>query len=144
MTAPDDISVTVPERNRFEVVFDYALVGLSVVMMALGLRQWAVLVGMIDGPAGSFQAMGQEWQLATMYLAVVDIVAAVGLWMRVSWGRVLWILAALSEIALHTVFFGTFGGNLLIVAFHTVTLAALTALYLLAQRPPRASHQGRS
>ena len=47
-----------------------------------------------------------------MYLAVVDLVAAVGLWMRVAWGKVLWICAAVSEIALHTVFIRPFGSDL--------------------------------
>ena len=60
--------------------------------------------------------MSTAWKIATMHLAVVDLVAAVGLWMRVAWGKVVWIYAALSEIAFHTVFIGTFGSDLPIVA----------------------------
>ena len=41
-----------------------------------------------------------------MYLAVADLVAAVGLWMRVAWGKVMVVAAAMSRIALHTAFIG--------------------------------------
>ena len=133
----EDISVKVPERNRFEVTLDYYLIGLSVLMMILGLRQWAIIIGLLEGLPGMFEEMSQEWQIATMHLAVVDLVAAVGLWMRVAWGRVVWILAAVSEIAFHTLFVSSFGGNLLVVMFHTITLLGFAGLYLLASRAPR-------
>ena len=66
--------------------------------------------------------------VATMHLAVVDLVAAVGLWMRVAWGKVVWVYAALSEIALHTVFIGTFGTNWPVVAFHLVDACSFSHL----------------
>lgn len=137
MSSLEDISVKEPQRNRFEVTLDYYLIGLSVLLMVLGLRQWAVIVGMLEGSAGTFEAMSQQWQIATMHLAVVDLVAAVGLWMRVAWGRVVWILAAVSEIAFHTLFIGTFGSNLLAVLFHCTALLVFAGLYLLANRAPR-------
>jgi hypothetical protein len=107
---------------------------LAVVMMVLGLRQWAIILGVIAGKGGMFEAMSTPWQLATMHLAVVDLVASVGLWMRAAWGNVLWIYAALSEIALHTVFAGTFRNNVLIVAFHLVTISGFVVLQFLARR----------
>jgi hypothetical protein len=81
-----------------------------------------------------FEAMSTPWQLATMHLAVVDLVASVGLWTRAAWGNVLWIYAAASEIALHTVFAGTFRNNALIVAFHLITISGFVALRFLARR----------
>ena len=63
-------------------------------------------------PAGPFEQMSTPWFVATMHLAVVDLVAAVGLWMRVAGGKVVWVYSALFEITLHTIFIGTFGGNL--------------------------------
>ena len=73
-----------------------------------------------------------------MHLAVVDLVAAVGLWMRVAWGKVLWVYAALSEIALHTVFIGTFGGDLPGGRFSSGdAIAAFVALSILARRAGR-------
>ena len=93
----DDLSQTQQvERDRFDVVLDYYLIALSVLMMLLGLREWAIILGVIPGTPGAFEAMDAHWKIATMYLSVIDLVAAVGLWMRVAWGKVVWLLAALS------------------------------------------------
>ena len=107
---------------------------LSVVLMLFGLRQWAVIVGVASSPGGPFELMTSPWQLATMYLAVIDLVAAVGLWMRVAWGNVLWICAALSEIAFHTFFASTFGTDFTIITFHLFAIGGFVALLLLARK----------
>ena len=69
-----------------------------------------------------------------MYLSVIDLVASVGLWMRVAWGKVVWLLAALSGIALHTVFIPTFGSDLPMTLLHVLTVAAFVALTFLVRR----------
>ena len=106
------------ERSRPEVALDVFLIALSALMMLLGLRQWAIILGILSGATGPFEAMDTSWKVATMYLSVIDLVASVGLWMRVAWGKVVWLLAALFGIALHTVFVRTFGSDLPIVALH--------------------------
>lgn len=126
-----------PVRNRYEFVLDQYAIALSVVMLLFGLRQWAVIVGIVPGAGGTFEAMSTAWKIITMHMAVVDLVAAVGLWMRVAWGRVVWIYAALSEIAFHTVFMGAFGSDLPKVAFHLATLTVFAVLVLLAGRHAR-------
>jgi hypothetical protein len=136
MSSRDEMSLTPPERAREEVTLDYYMMALSVVMLLLGLRQWAIILGVIPGAEGGFEAMSTPWKLATMDLAVVDLVAAVGLWQRVAWGKVMWIFALVSEIAFHTVFIRTFGGDLLVVAFHVVTFAVFVVLTVMARRQP--------
>ena len=122
------------ERDRLDVALDYYLIALSVLMLLLGLREWAVILGIFSGATGSFEAMTTPWKIATMYLSVIDLVAAVGLWMRVAWGKVVWLLAALSGIALHTVFIPTFGSDLPIVLLHVLTIAAFVVLTFLGRR----------
>jgi len=136
MSSRDEMSLTPPERAREEVTLDYYMMALSVVMLLLGLRQWAIILGVIPGAGGGFEAMSTPWKLATMDLAVVDLVAAVGLWQRVAWGKVIWIFALVSEIAFHTVFISTFGGDLLVVTFHLVTFAAFVVLTIMARQQP--------
>jgi hypothetical protein len=136
MSRRDQTAAIVSERDRYEQFLDYYSIALAVAMMLLGLRQWAVILGIVSSSGGAFEAMPTAWKLATMHLAVVDLVAAVGLWMRVAWGKVLWVFAALSEIVLHTVFIGTFGGDLLVVAFHLATLVAYVVLLIQARRHP--------
>ncbi len=135
MSSNDDPSEPMTiARDREEVVLDYYLIGLSVLMMLLGLHQWAVILGIINGAPGSFEAMTTPWKIGTMYLSVVDLVASVGLWMRVAWGRVVWLLAAVSEIALHTVFIGTFGSDLPILALHLLAIIGFVTLFIMSRR----------
>jgi hypothetical protein len=120
--------------NRYPLILDLYGRAMAIVMMFLGLRQWAVILGITASAGGMFEAMSAPWQLATMHLAVVDLVAAVGLWMRVAWGNVIWIYAAISEIALHSVFNKVFKNDLLLVGFHLATILGFVTLIALSRR----------
>lgn len=139
MSSLDHISLQTTTRSRSEIALDRLSLGLAVAMMVLGLRQWAIIVGLIAGPTGAFETMPQHWQVATMHLSVVDLIAAVGLWLRSSWGRVVWIVAALSEIAMHSLFIGEFGANLPVVVFHGVALLAVGITWIGARRAAAAT-----
>jgi hypothetical protein len=138
MAKKQTVSPVEPARNRYAVLLDQYLIALSVVMMVFGLRQWAVILGILPGAGGSFEAMSTAWKIVTMHMAVVDLVAAVGLWMRVAWGRVVWVYAAVSEIAFHSIFIGTFGADLPKVGFHFVTLFVFVVLTIMARRHAQA------
>ena len=134
MSSKDAMAPARPVRTRVEIVLDQYVIALSVVMMLFGLRQWAVILGIIPGAGGAFDTMTAAWAVATMHMAVVDLVAAVGLWMRVAWGKVIWVYAALFEVAIHTVFIGTFGSDLPVVAFHVATLLVFLTLTIMVRR----------
>ena len=110
-----DRNAAPPRESRIPQLLELYPRVIAGIVMLLGLRHWAVILGVVKGGGGMFENMSTAWQMATMHLAVVDLVAAVGLWMRVSWGNVVWVYAALSEIALHTIFIRTFGHDFLIV-----------------------------
>ena len=138
MTSKDVMAPPAPPRTRAEVLLDQYAVALSVVMLLFGLRQWAIILGAIPGGGGGqFDQMSTAWAAVTIHMAVVDLVAAVGLWLKVAGGKVLWIYSALFEMALHTVFMGTFGPNLPVVAFHLATLLVFIALTIAALRQAR-------
>ncbi|HMN85568.1 MAG TPA: DUF6163 family protein [Bauldia sp.] len=131
----DTPELTPIERlDRALAVFGRTMSGL---MMLLGLRQWAVIIGVIAGRAGMFEEMPIAWKIATAHLAVVDLVASVGLWQRAAWGNVVWIYAALAEIAMHTVFIATFGPDYLVVALHVFTLLVFATLLIARHRAGR-------
>jgi len=137
MTVRDKNATADQERvNRFPQMIEVYVRALGIVMMVLGLRQWAIILGMISIRGMTFETMPTPWQLATMHLAVVDLVASVGLWMRAAWGNVLWIYAAISEVAIHTLFADKFGHSDLIVAFHLITISGFAVLHFLARRVP--------
>jgi hypothetical protein len=120
--------------NPYDLALTIYLRGVAAMLLLLGLRHWIYIAGVFQDPGWSFETMSTPWQAVTIQLAVVDLVAAVGLWMRVAWGNVIWIYVALFEIAMHTVFAETFGLDLLIVAFHVVSLLIFVALLVMSKR----------
>lgn len=134
MAARERRAAAEPNPVPYDRILGVYLRALSVAMLLLGLRQWAVILGVLATGGGPFESMPAEWEIATMHLAVADLVAAVGLWMRVSWGNVLWIYAAVAEIALHTIFMRTFGSDVMVIAFHLLTMAAFLFLSIMARR----------
>ncbi|WP_029073817.1 DUF6163 family protein [Kaistia adipata] len=125
--------------NPYDLALTIYLRGVAAMLLLLGLRHWLYIAGVFQDPGWSFETMSTPWRAVTIQLAVVDLVAAVGLWMRVAWGNVIWIYVALFEIAMHTVFAETFGLDLLIVAFHIITLLVFVALLVMSKRHEAAS-----
>jgi hypothetical protein len=134
MTDRDLMANAAPPRTRAQLLLDQYVIALSIVTMIFGLRYWAVILGAVSGGGGAFDQMSMAWGAVTIHMAVVDPVASVGLWLRVAGGKVLWIYSALFEIALHTVFIGTFGANLPLIGFHFFTLAIFVVLTITARR----------
>jgi len=121
-------------QSRLPFVLDLYGRVMSGLLMLLGLFHWAVILGAVAGAGGMFEAMSTPWKMATINLAVVYLVASVGLWQRAAWGNVLWFYVALFEVAMHTVFISTYGSNLLIVAFHVVTVGGFLTITFLVRR----------
>jgi hypothetical protein len=132
--ATKDKGGAAPLASRLPLILDVYGRVMSGLLMLLGLFHWAVILGVVAGAGGTFEEMTTAWKMATIHLAVVDLVAAVGLWQRVAWGNVLWVYAALFEVAMHTVFIATFGPDYLVVAFHVVTVAGYAAIAFMARR----------
>jgi hypothetical protein len=126
-----------PRVARIKGVLDLFLRSLSIVFLLLGLKQWAIILGAFPDPAWNFEEMATPWQLVTINLAVADLVAGVGLWMLVSWGTVIWLYAALFEVAIHTVFASSFGDNYLLALFHIATILAFGLLWVAENRARR-------
>ena len=47
-----------------------------------------------------------------MFFAVIDLVAAVGLWLAAAWGAVIWLTAVVSMLAVEVFFPQVFGAGL--------------------------------
>lgn len=88
--------------ENLEKYFVWFMRLLAVVFFILGLRQWLLILDVSH--EHRFLAMLLPQQANVGYFAVVDIVAAVGLWLVSTWGAVVWLLAALSDIVIHSFF----------------------------------------
>ena len=111
---------------------------MAVLAVAKGLYHWAQVTGFIGGEEEAFENQPMAWQTATVYFAVIELVAAVGLWLATPWGAVVWLTTVVSMAVIELMFPAIYGGSLAIVAGEAVMLAAYLALAWMAarERPP--------
>ncbi|HUZ67711.1 MAG TPA: DUF6163 family protein [Beijerinckiaceae bacterium] len=91
-----------------------------------GLMQWDIILG---GAQGDFDLLSTPAQIAVVFFAVFNLVAAVGLWLASPWGGVLWLFAVAAQIFATVLLPGFFAGGravlaidvLLVIAYFVVT-----------------------
>jgi fatty acid desaturase len=109
--------------TRRLVLFLRVMAGIS---MIKGLYHWSRVCGIGVDQNEVFEAHSIAWQAATVFFAVIDLVAAVGLWLAAAWGAVIWLTAVASMLAVEMFFPQVYGRG-----FITVVLeGGLLALYL--------------
>lgn len=86
--------------TRWRLVLVWLLRLLSVIWMIKGLMAWSIIFGVGPEAAIPFENRLLSFQAVTVYFAVIDLVAAVGLWLTSTWGGVLWLLACISQLLL--------------------------------------------
>ena len=111
---------------------------MAVVSIFQGLYHWAQVTGFIGSEEDAFENQPMAWQAATVYFAVIELVAAVGLWLATPWGAVVWLTTVVSMAVIELMFPGIYGGSLLVVGGEAVMLAGYLALAWMAarERPP--------
>jgi hypothetical protein len=111
---------------------------MAIISIVKGLYHWAQVTGFIGGEDEAFENQSMAWQAATVYFAVIELVAAVGLWLATPWGAVVWLTTVVSMAVIELMFPGIYGGSLTVVAIEAVMLAAYLALAWMAarERPP--------
>jgi Family of unknown function (DUF6163) len=111
---------------------------MAVISIVKGLYHWAQVTGFIGGEEDAFENQPMAWQAATVYFAVIELVAAVGLWLATPWGAVVWLTTVVSMAVIELMFPGIYGGSLLVVGGEAVMLAGYLALAWMAarERPP--------
>ena len=79
---------------------------MAVVSVIKGLYHWAQVTGFIGGEDDAFENQSMAWQTATVYFAVIELVAAVGLWLATPWGAVVWLTTVVSMAVIELMFPG--------------------------------------
>jgi len=110
---------------------------ISGLMLGAGVIHWARIVSYVPWRGRFFPDMPTDWQAATVYFAVIDLVASIGLWLGVSWGAVIWLVVAASQILMHSAFSDTFGRRPYEITFYVITILIYLALVYLSERQAR-------
>ena len=108
----------------------------SILWLAKGLMHWSLVLGLGEGQDTRFLAMSVMTQSATVFFAVLDLVAAVGLWMAAAWGGVIWLIAALSHLLLNIFMPHVFGRQISFVSVIAILIVVYLGLTFLAARRP--------
>jgi hypothetical protein len=108
--------------------------GMAVLAMLKGLFHWSIVLGIGDGDDNNFTLHSLPWQTATVYFAVIDLIAAVGLWLAAVWGAVVWLTAAVSMAAVEVFFPQVYGGRLLVVLIEVMLIGCYLGLALQSAR----------
>jgi len=111
---------------------------MAVISVAKGLYHWAQVTGFVGGEDDAFENQTIAWQASTIYFAVIELVAAVGLWLATPWGAVVWLTTVVSMAVIELMFPAIYGGSLTVVAAEVLMLSAYLALAWMAarERPP--------
>jgi hypothetical protein len=84
-------------RTRWTRLLIVYLRGLALFCMVRGLIDWSRILGFL-GEEDAFEAASLSWQVTLVLYAVLNCVAAVGLWLTSAWGAVLWLIVTICEI----------------------------------------------
>ncbi len=107
---------------------------MAAVSLAKGLYHWSVVCGIGLGHGSDFEAQMLPWQVATAFFAVIDLVAAVGLWLAAPWGAVVWLTASVSMVVVHLFFPQIYSMQIVIVTAELAVIAVYLFLALQAAR----------
>jgi Family of unknown function (DUF6163) len=118
-----DVEPVADVWTRRLVLFLRTMAGIALLK---GLYHWSRICGIGVSPSGLFELHSIAWQTATVFFAVIDLVAAVGLWLAAAWGAVIWLTSIASMLALAIFFPQVFGGGVPVMAIE----GALLVLYL--------------
>jgi hypothetical protein len=102
LRGPAQAGETKKRGIRWRLILVWLLRLLSVIWIGKGLMHWTTILGLglVFEPGPAFETRPLTFQAITVYFAVFDLVAGVGLWLTATWGGVLWLLAAVSQLLL--------------------------------------------
>jgi len=121
-------------RPPWRVILIWYMRILAIHLIGAGIIHWARIVGFTQWRGLWFWDMPIEWQTVTAFFAVIDLVAAIGLWLGVSWGVVIWLFRVLTQSVMHTVFSETYGQRPWEISFFLTTVAIYFILVFFTER----------
>jgi hypothetical protein len=111
-----------PARLPYSAIY---LRAAAIILLAAGLLRACLILG-ITPTGATFADLEPAWRGGATALTIVDLLAAVGLWVGAAWGPVMWAVAVIVEITMYTLLGDIFGHHPERIAAHL----ALYALYL--------------
>ncbi|MCB1478449.1 MAG: DUF6163 family protein [Tepidamorphaceae bacterium] len=122
------------ERPLGPLAMLWAMRLLALIYLYNGLGNWATIIG-YDSSATAFIDLPVQWQVVTVYFAVLMVIAAVGLWFASGWGVATWLFVAVTEMVMYLGFPDLFGENWNAITFNAACIIAYIAFARWAGSP---------
>ena len=101
---------------------------MAVLSLLKGLWHWAQVTGIVGAADGGFENHPLSWQAATVFFAVIDLVAGVALWLGSTWGAMMWLIAAVLQLFADVVVLAPSGFLVLLTIVETLLVATYVIL----------------
>ena len=98
------------------------------------IYSWTLICGVWDGETSRFEMISLAAQAAVIWAAIMNPVAAVGLWLGASWGVVLWLVTAMVQILINANAPEGVGRLMIVAAIETILVAIYAFLTYKAAR----------
>jgi hypothetical protein len=105
----------------------------ALLLLLAGLARACLILGITPDGAG-FEALSPAERAGSATLLLVDLFAAVGLWIGSAWGPVMWTVALAVEVAMYTLFSDLFGSYPLRVFVHCALFVGFLAVSFMEWR----------
>lgn len=117
---------------RWRLILVWFMRIVAIVWMVKGLGYWLEILGVPGSSA--FEGRALSYQATIVYFAIINLVAAVGLWLTSTWGGVLWLLALMSNVILAAFFPAIVNSTTVSLAVNVgLVVAYLTISWLASQ-----------
>jgi hypothetical protein len=122
-----------PQGTRMPLTMLYMRVAALLLLLA-GLARACQVLGILTPEGLTFEFLTPAKRSAAITLLLVDLFAAVGLWVGAAWGPVMWAVALAVEVSMYTLFSELFGSYPLRVLVHSLLFVGFLALSLVEWR----------
>jgi Family of unknown function (DUF6163) len=102
---------------------------LGLVALGFAILAMARLIGVPGLSPSRFDLMPVEWRTATTTLTILYAAAGFGLWQLTRWGLIIWMVACLIQILMHSVFSQYFGLNRELIIIITILLTTYSVFW---------------
>lgn len=106
----------------------------AMLLLLAGLARACQILGIFTPDGLTFTDLTPARRSAAVTLLLVDLFAAVGLWVGAAWGPVMWAVALAVEVSMYTLFSELFGSYPLRVLVHSLLFVGFLALSLVEWR----------
>src|ERR1700735_1070850 len=107
---------------------------MAAVSLVKGLYHWGQVCGIGVSADDGFETHTVAWRSATVFFAVLDLVAAVGLWLAAGWGAVVWLRSVVSMAGVAVFFPNVFGGSIFVALVEMTLLGVYLWLAIVSAR----------